>query len=116
MKIENLYKRVDHKINFNLSVMKTLIKFALPIVAFMFASAAAITTNESKSTQNSKTMVIEGFIQNPTESNCLSVTVDCTTVNTGFMCEAFHNGQDRRVWLKNSSGACNLNLFKVVNP
>src|SRR5690606_33955391 len=96
--------------------MKTLIKFALPIVAFMFASAAAITTNENKSTQNSKTMVIEGFIQHRREEFCLTVTVDGTTVNTALMCEAFDNGEDRRVSLKNSSGAWNLNLFKVVKP
>ena len=54
-----------------------------------------------------------GYIQNPSAANCLQVTVDCTTTNTGENCMS-SEATPRRVWHKNAANACSVNLFKVL--
>lgn len=96
--------------------MKTLIKVALPVLAFILASAGAVSTNEAKINKSEKTMSIEGFIQNPTVTNCSSVTVDCTEVNQPLLCTILHNGQEKQVWKKNAANACMVTLYRVPSP
>jgi hypothetical protein len=93
--------------------MKTIVKVILPVLAFTLASATAVSTNEAKIKESKKTVLISGFIQNPNPSNCLSVQVDCTEVNTGQTCLS-SEATPRQVWKKNAANACNVNLFKVI--
>lgn len=94
--------------------MKTIIKVALPVLAFMLASAGAVSTNKAKVNKAEKTLLIEGFIQNPSPASCLSVSVDCTTINTGQVCMSSET-TPRQVWAKNAANACVLNLYKVIH-
>jgi hypothetical protein len=92
--------------------MKTIVKVILPVLAFTLASAAAVSTNEAKIKESKKTVLITGFIQNPSPSNCLSVQVNCTTVNTGQACMS-SEATPRQVWQKDEANACVDNLYKV---
>ena len=94
--------------------MKTILKVILPVLAFTMASAAAVSTNEAKVTDAKKTVLITGFIQNPSPTNCLSVNVDCTEVNTGQTCMSSES-TPRQVWKKNAANACSSNLYKVIH-
>lgn len=93
--------------------MKTIFKVILPVLVFTLASAGAISTNEAKIEESKKSTAIIGFIQNPTAANCLQVSVDCTTTNTGQDCMSSEL-TPRRVWHKNAANACSLNLYKVI--
>ena len=93
--------------------MKTILKVILPVMAFTLASAAAVSTHATKVEEAKNPVVITGFIQNPTENNCQSVDVNCTTTNTGQDCMTT-TFPTRRVWLKDEQNACNLNLYKVL--
>jgi hypothetical protein len=93
--------------------MKTIVKVILPVLAFTLASATAVSTNEAKIKESKKTVLITGFIQNPNPANCLSVSVNCTTVNTGQTCMS-SEAIPRQVWKKNAANACVDNLFKVI--
>ena len=92
--------------------MKTILKVILPVLAFTLASAGAVSTNEAKIAESKKTVLISGFIQNPSPSNCLPVSVDCTTA-VGPACMS-NETIPRRVWLKNGANACSVNLYKPV--
>ncbi len=94
--------------------MKTIVKVILPVLAFTLASAAAVSTNEAKVKEAKKSVAIFGFIQNPSPSNCLEVSVDCTPVNTGQTCMS-SEAIPRQVWKKNASNACSVNLYKVLH-
>ena len=94
--------------------MKTILKVILPVLAFTMASAAAVSTTEAKVTDAKKTVLITGFIQNPSPTNCLSVNVDCTTTNTAQTCMS-SEAIPRQVWLKNAANACSVNLYKVIH-
>jgi hypothetical protein len=94
--------------------MKTILKVILPVLAFTMASAAAVSTNEAKVTEAKKTVLFSGFIQNPSPANCLSVSVDCTTTNTGQACMSSES-TPRQVWKKNAANACSDNLYKVIH-
>lgn len=94
--------------------MKTIVKLALPVLAFTLASAAAYNTNESKISEAENALVIEGFIQNPSATECTSVPVDCTTINTGQICMS-SEATPRQVWKKNAANACVLTLYKVIH-
>lgn len=93
--------------------MKTILKVILPVLAFTLASAGAVSTNEAKIAESKKTVLISGFIQNPSPANCLPVTVDCgqTIGATCMTSEAI----PRQVWLKNAANACSVNLYKVAH-
>lgn len=93
--------------------MKNIVKVILPVLAFTLASAAAVSTNDAKVKEAKKTVAIIGYIQNPSAANCLQVTVDCTTTNTGENCMS-SEATPRRVWHKNAANACSVNLFKVL--
>jgi len=93
--------------------MKTIVKVILPAVAFTLASAAAVSTNEAKIKESKKTVLITGFIQNPSPSSCLSVQVNCTTINTGQACMS-SEATPRQVWKKNDANACVDNLYKII--
>lgn len=94
--------------------MKTIAKVILPVLAFTMASAGAISTNDAKVKEAEKPVLITGFIQNPSPSNCLEVAIDCTPVNTGQFCMS-SEATPRRVWLKNAANQCSLNLYKVIH-
>ncbi|MNL11159.1 hypothetical protein D3C87_1319820 [compost metagenome] len=95
--------------------MKNTFKVILPVLAFTLASAAAVSTNNAKINESKKSVAIDGFIQNPTpaEADCLEVSVDCTTTNTGQNCMS-SEATPRRVWEKNEANACAQNLYKVL--
>ena len=93
--------------------MKNILKVILPVLAFTLASAGAVSTNNAKITEAKKTVLISGFIQNPSPSNCLPVTVDCAT--TGSQACMSSEAIPRQVWLKNSANACTVNLFKTAH-
>ncbi|MFC4510185.1 DUF6520 family protein [Flavobacterium buctense] len=93
--------------------MKTILKVILPVLAFTLASAGAVSTKDAKVKEAKKTVAIIGYIQNPTAANCLQVSVDCTTTNTGQNCMSSET-TPRRVWHKNAANACSVNLFKVL--
>lgn len=93
--------------------MKNVLKVMLPVLAFTLASAGAVSTNSSKVEEAKKPAAIIGYIQNPTAANCLQVSVDCTTTNTGQNCMSLET-TPRRVWHKNAANACSVNLFKVL--
>lgn len=92
--------------------MKTILKVILPVLAFTLASAGAVSTNEAKIAESKKTVLISGFIQNPSPANCLPVTVDCTQT-IGQTCMS-NEVIPRQVWLKNAANACSVNLYKVA--
>ena len=52
--------------------MKNVIKVILPVLAFTLASAGAVSTNEAKVKDAKKTVLITGFIQNPSPASCQS--------------------------------------------
>lgn len=93
--------------------MKNVLKVILPVLAFTLASAAAVSTNESKVQDSKKTAVITGFIQNTSPYDCEEVTVDCTTANTSFACMSAEVSP-RQVWLKDEGNACNIPLYRVL--
>ncbi len=93
--------------------MRNYVKVILPVLAFTLASAGAISTNKAKVEEAKKTVVITGFIQNPSPFNCLEVTVNCTTTNTGQACMS-SEAVPRQVWKKNAANACSDNLYKVL--
>lgn len=93
--------------------MKNILKVILPVLAFTLASAGAVSTNDAKIKESKKTFLISGFIQNPSPSNCLAVSVDCTqTVGAACMSS---EATPRQVWLKNAANACSVNLYKVAH-
>lgn len=93
--------------------MKNILKVILPVLAFTLASAGAVSTNEAKVKDAKKAVTIIGYIQNPSSANCLQVSVDCTTTNTGENCMSSETPA-RRVWHKSPANACTVNLFKVL--
>ncbi len=93
--------------------MKTILKVILPVLAFTLASAGAVSTNEAKIAESKKTVLISGFIQNPSPTNCLPVTVDCTLA-VGPACMS-NEAIPRQVWLKNAVNACTVNLYKPAH-
>lgn len=95
--------------------MKTIVKVALPVLAFTLASAAAFNTNESKISEAENALAIQGFIQDPSPTTCLEVEVDdCTTLNTGEICMS-NEATPRQVWHKNSAHACVVELYRVLH-
>ena len=93
--------------------MKTILKVILPVLAFTLASAGAVSTNEAKIAESKKTVLISGFIQNPSPANCLPVSVDCV-VSGGVACMS-NETIPRQVWLKNAVNACIVNLYKPAH-
>lgn len=93
--------------------MKNVLKVILPVLAFTLASAGAVSTNKAKVEEAKKPVAIIGFIHNPSVANCLQVSVDCTTTNTGQDCMSAEL-TPRRVWQKNPANACTVNLYKVL--
>lgn len=93
--------------------MKRMFQFILPVLAFVLASAAAMNSVEPETTSKTSAVVLQGFIQNPTDFNCLEVQVNCTTLNTEEICMS-SEGIPRQVWLKNTANACNVTLYKVI--
>jgi hypothetical protein len=93
--------------------MRTFVKLLMPVMAFAFASAGAVSTNEAK-ISDAKKPLITGFIQNPTPLNCLAVSVDCNTPVTAQVCMSSES-VPRQVWKKNSANACSDNLYKVFH-
>ena len=79
--------------------------FMLPVAAFFLASAAAVTTD--KSHESKATLSMQGFIHNPTSSDCEPVNVECEP-GTGDPCEV-------GVWtVYGDSGiGCSLQLKRV---
>jgi hypothetical protein len=60
--------------------------FMLPVAAFVLASAAAVTTDQSHQSKASATLM-QGFIHNPSSSDCEPVyDIDCV-VGAGDTCE-----------------------------
>jgi hypothetical protein len=92
--------------------MKTILKVIMPVLAFTLASAGAVSTNNAKIADSKKTVLISGFIQNPSPAECLPVSVDCT-LTVGAACMS-SEVVPRHVWLKNGANACNINLYKVA--
>lgn len=93
--------------------MKTILKVILPVLAFTLASAGAVSTNEAKIAESKKTVLISGFIQNPSPAICHPVSVDCVT--TGSQACMSNETIPRQVWLKNAVNACTVNLYKPAH-
>jgi hypothetical protein len=51
----------------------------LPVAAFILASAAAVTTNETK-VSKADVVTITGYIHSPMPSSCQSVNVECDVI------------------------------------
>ena len=92
--------------------MKTIVKVILPVLVFTLASAAAVSTHESKIKDSKKTVLITAYIQNPSPQNCESVQVNCSTVNTQQACMT-SEATPRQAFDKDEANACNVNLYKV---
>lgn len=94
--------------------MKTIVKLILPVLAFMLASAAAVSSNDVKIAE-SKKPVITAFVQNPNPFSCEQVTVNCSTVNSGVACMTSEL-VPRQAWLKTEdTHACNVDLYKILS-
>lgn len=93
--------------------MKNILKVILPVLALTLASAGAVSTNNAKVKESKKTVLITGFIQNPSSSNCQQVSVDCTT--SGNQACMSNEATPRQVYSKNAANACSVNLYKVAN-
>jgi hypothetical protein len=88
--------------------MKTIVKAMFPMVAFALASAGAVSTNVAKDKVTAKP-VITGFIRNSSSiTDCSSRSVDCSTVNTGFVCMS----GAQQAWLKNGLDQCIVDLYR----
>ncbi|PRZ19564.1 DUF6520 family protein [Flavobacterium granuli] len=95
--------------------MKTIVKVILPVLAFTLASAAAVSTNEAKIKESKKTVLIQGYIQNPSAQNCDPVDeVDCVTTASTQACMTIE-AIPKRVFDKDESNACNVSLYRVEN-
>ncbi len=94
--------------------MKTIVKVILPVLAFTLASAAAVSTNETKIKELKKTALIQGYIQNPSAQNCDPVEVDCVTTATTQACMT-SEAIPKQVFDKDESNACNVSLYRVEN-
>lgn len=92
--------------------MKTFVKMILPVAVFALASAGAVTTKAVKE-KSAKAASSMEWVQNPNATNCAPVTVNCTPVNTGSICQA--DGTLRQVFRKTAAGQCNILLYKI-NP
>ncbi|MBG6062904.1 hypothetical protein IWX83_002710 [Flavobacterium sp. CG_9.1] len=93
--------------------MKTIFKVILPVLAFTMASAGAVMSKDAKIKDAKKSVLISGFIQNPSPANCLPVSVDCnTTIGPACMSS---EAIPRQVWLKNAANACSVNLYKTAH-
>lgn len=92
--------------------MKTIVKVILPVLAFTLASAAAVSTHESKIKESKKDVLLLGYIQNPSESNCEPVEVDCSTEITTQACMTAE-ATPRHVFEKDESNACNVSLYRI---
>jgi hypothetical protein len=83
-------------------------------MAFVLASAGAVTTN---SVQNSKTdtLLINGWVQNPNQSNCMEVfDLDCTTTSGTPACRT-SGATPKNVYSK-VNGLCSAPLYQVIHP
>jgi hypothetical protein len=87
--------------------MKTIVKVMLPMVAFALASAGAVSTKEAKEGTTAKP-IITGYIQGTSITDCSPVSVDCSTVNSGFACMS----STKKVWLKNGLNQCIVDLYR----
>ncbi|WP_026706643.1 DUF6520 family protein [Flavobacterium soli] len=92
--------------------MKNFLKVILPVLAFTLASAAAVGTHQSKVEEANSPLVIEGFIQSPTENSCTPVSVNCTIENTGNACMT-SDLTPQHVWLKDGANKCNVTLYRL---
>lgn len=69
--------------------MKPLFKMALPVVAFVLASAGAVSTKVAETAKTDDTVLINGWVQNPDENTCVQRTnLNCSLSSTPNMCEA----------------------------
>jgi len=83
----------------------------LPVVAFVLASAGAVTTTATKSTANSAAP-IPAFIQNPSSTTCGAVTANCSQTNTHLNCMSIESPL-KRAYLKDNTDACVVELWRV---
>ncbi|WNM19478.1 DUF6520 family protein [Flavobacterium capsici] len=66
--------------------LKFIKLFMLPVAAFFLASAAAVTTDQSHQSK-ATALTMQGFIHNPSATDCEPVNdIDCV-VGTGDPCE-----------------------------
>lgn len=93
--------------------MNVFLKVMLPVAAFALASAGAVKT-EAVKTSEAKKPLITGFIQNPSPSNCLQVTVDCQIAPTAQVCMS-NEATPRQVWRKNAANLCVDILYKTFH-
>lgn len=69
--------------------MKTLFKMALPVAAFVLASAGAVSTKVAETAKTDDTVLINGWVQNPDENTCVQRTnLNCSISVTPNMCQA----------------------------
>jgi hypothetical protein len=92
--------------------MKTIVKVILPVLAFTLASAAAVSTNDTKIKESKKVVSILGYVQNPSAQNCEPVEVDCTIENVGPACLT-SEATPRQAFAKDESNACNVTLHRI---
>ena len=82
----------------------------LPVVAFLLASVAAVTTNEAKVSKTTKP-IITGYIHSPLPSSCKPVVVNCDFTG-GELCMSGPS----QVFDKESETTCTTPLFRDENP
>lgn len=87
--------------------MKFITMLMLPVAAFTLASAAAISTDNSKESKTSTLMT--AYIHNPSVFDCAEVTVDCQ-VGSGPTC-LYNNTWE--AFDKESETSCNIQLERV---
>jgi hypothetical protein len=92
--------------------MKTIVKVILPVLAFTLASAAAVSTNETKIKESKKVFSVQGYIQNGSSQNCEPVEVNCSTVPNEQSCMT-SEATPRQAFAKDEANACNVSLYRI---
>lgn len=91
--------------------MRNFVKiFVFPALAFVLASAGAISSNSSKSSDSDIPPMI-AFAHGAGINSCEPQEVNCTTTVLAKRCLSSET-TPRPVWLKDGTGACVIDLYR----
>ncbi len=91
--------------------MKFFKVLMLPLAAFVLASAAAVSTDESHKSKAEETLVMDGYIHNPTIDDCLEVKNVACELGDGAPCLQ----SSFTVYGFDEISGCNLTLKRTGN-
>lgn len=94
-----------------------IFKIVLPAFALVFAITASLAFTPAENSMVEDTPITSAYFQNPDEFNCTHVNqVDCDTVGTEI-CTILGGPSDGiQLFKKNTQNACNIVLFRPVQP